>query len=99
VTVPTAIQEALESRGSDRAVYADTGEMRQRVNDTDWSATPLGPMSEWPQSLKTSVDIVLGSAFPQILLWGPALVQIYNDGYRDIMGRKHPIGFGMPTLE
>jgi PAS domain S-box-containing protein len=99
VTVPTAIQEALESRGSDRTVYADTGEMRQRVNDTDWSATPLGPMSEWPQSLKTSVDIVLGSAFPQILLWGPALVQIYNDGYRDIMGRKHPIGFGMPTLE
>jgi PAS domain S-box-containing protein len=99
VTVPTAIQEAPESRGSDRTVYADTGEMRQRVNDTDWSATPLGPMSAWPQSLKTSVDIVLGSAFPQILLWGPALVQIYNDGYRDIMGRKHPSGLGMPALE
>jgi signal transduction histidine kinase len=99
VTVPTAIQEAFDSHGSDRTVYADTGEMRQRVQDTDWSATALGPMSEWPQSLKTGVDIVLGSAFPQILLWGPELVQIYNDGYREIMGRKHPSGLGMATLE
>jgi signal transduction histidine kinase len=99
VTVPTAIQEQLESQGSDRTVYADTGEMRQRVHDKDWSATALGPMSAWPQSLKTSVDIVLGSGFPQILLWGPELVQIYNDGYREIMGRRHPGGLGMPTLE
>jgi signal transduction histidine kinase len=73
--------------------------MRARVHDMDWSATPLGPMSRWPQSLTTSVDILLGSAFPQILLWGPKLVQIYNDGYREIMGRKHPRGLGMPTLE
>jgi PAS domain S-box-containing protein len=99
VTVPTAIQEALESHGSDKTVYADIGEMRQRVHDMDWSATALGPMAEWPQSLRTSVDIVLGSAFPQILLWGPELVQIYNDGYREIMGRKHPGGLGMATLE
>jgi signal transduction histidine kinase len=73
--------------------------MRQRVHDMDWSATALGPMSEWPQSLRTSADIVLGSAFPQILLWGPELVQIYNDGYREIMGHKHPGGLGTPTLE
>jgi signal transduction histidine kinase len=100
VTVPTAIQEAHESLGgSDRTIYADTGEMRQRVHDMDWSATPLGSMSEWPQSLRTSVDIVLGSAFPQILLWGPELVQIYNDGYREIMGGKHPAGLGMASLE
>jgi PAS domain S-box-containing protein len=99
VTVPTAILEAPESQGSDKTIYADTGEMRHRVQETDWSATPLGPMSGWPQSLKTSVDIVLGSAFPQILLWGPKLVQIYNDGYREIMGSRHPNGLGMPTLE
>jgi signal transduction histidine kinase len=99
VTLPTAIQEATESLGTDRTLYAGTGEMRERVREMDWSATLLGPMPEWPQSLKTSVDIVLGSAFPQILMWGPELVQIYNDGYREVMGRKHPRGLGMPTLD
>ncbi|HYW30606.1 MAG TPA: PAS domain S-box protein [Gemmatimonas sp.] len=32
-------------------------------------------------------------------MWGPALVQIYNDGYRDFMGAKHPAGLGQPTHE
>jgi signal transduction histidine kinase len=34
-----------------------------------------------------------------IVLWGPALVQIYNDGYRMIMGAKHPAGLGMSNRE
>ena len=32
-----------------------------------------------------------------VLLWGVDLVQIYNDGYRVIMGNKHPAGMGQPT--
>ena len=34
-----------------------------------------------------------------IVLWGPALIQIYNDAYRDLMGDKHPGGLGQPTRE
>ena len=34
-----------------------------------------------------------------ILLWGPELIQIYNDGYREVMGAKHPAGLAMPTRE
>ena len=34
-----------------------------------------------------------------VLLWGPELVQIYNDGYAEIMGKKHPAGMGQPTSE
>ena len=30
----------------------------------DWSSTPLGPILGWPQSLKTTVDIILRSPFP-----------------------------------
>jgi signal transduction histidine kinase len=93
------MQPAAELRHSEKTLHSGTGEMGARVRDLDWSTTPLGPVSQWPQSLKTSVDIVLGSAFPQILLWGPQLIQIYNDGYREIMGRKHPRGLGMPTVE
>ncbi len=35
--------------------------------------------------------------FPAVALWGPELVQIYNEGYRVIMAQKHPAGLGMPT--
>lgn len=34
-----------------------------------------------------------------IILWGPNLVQVYNDGYRALMGKKHPRGLGQPTRE
>ncbi|MDQ2773440.1 MAG: ATP-binding protein [Acidobacteriota bacterium] len=34
-----------------------------------------------------------------VLLWGPALIQIYNDSYRELMGDKHPAGLGQPTRE
>ncbi len=34
-----------------------------------------------------------------VALWGPDLVQIYNDGYAEIMGQKHPAGMGQATSE
>ncbi len=31
--------------------------------------------------------------------WGPELVMIYNDGYRSILGARHPDAFGLPFNE
>ena len=73
--------------------------MRTRVRDFNWAATPVGPVAEWPPSLRTTVDLVLGSAFPQIVVWGPELIQIYNDAYRELIGTKHPSALGQPTRE
>ena len=73
--------------------------MRERVRELDWASTSVGAMEEWPQSLRTAVELALSSAFPTIVLWGPELIQIYNDGYRRIMGAKHPDGLGCPTRE
>jgi PAS domain S-box-containing protein len=75
------------------------GEMAGRVRAFDWSATPLGPREEWPQSLRTAVQMVLAAPFPNVLLWGPDLIQVYNDAYRDLMGTKHPAGLGRPTRD
>ena len=80
-------------------VFAGLGEMRGRFRSFDWSSSSLGPVEAWPQSLKSVVSTILGSAFPNIVLWGPDLTQLYNDGYREIMGAKHPTGLGMPTQE
>ncbi|MBD9545437.1 MULTISPECIES: PAS domain-containing hybrid sensor histidine kinase/response regulator [unclassified Pseudomonas] len=63
----------------------------------DWTCTPLGAASDWPQSLRTAVDIVIHSPMPMLLLWGPQLTQIYNDGFALLAGSKHPHAFGQPT--
>ena len=76
---------------------SDSTETGLLVRTLDWSRTPLGPVAAWPESLRSSVDLVLACSFPMILLWGPNLVQIYNDGYSTIMGAKHPQGMGQAT--
>jgi signal transduction histidine kinase/CheY-like chemotaxis protein len=73
------------------------GEMGGLVRAHDWSATPLGPIEGWSPGLRTTVEIVLACGFPMVALWGPELIQVYNDGYRALMGDKHPAGLGQAT--
>ncbi|OOW00663.1 PAS domain-containing hybrid sensor histidine kinase/response regulator [Pseudomonas sp. MF4836] len=63
----------------------------------DWTTTPLGAAGQWPQSLRTAVDIVIHSPMPMMLLWGEQLTQIYNDGFALLAGNKHPQAFGKPV--
>ena len=93
---PSASPRAIDERAR---LFAGTGEMKGRCRGFDWSATPLGKVEQWPASLRAIVATMLDSAFPNIVLWGPELLQIYNDGYREVMGRKHPWGLGIPTQE
>ena len=76
-----------------------SGEMRRRVRDFDWAATPLGPRAGWPASLKLAVDLVLDSGFPMAVRWGPALTCIYNDAYAGLLGERHPEALGLPLRE
>jgi PAS domain S-box-containing protein len=76
-------------------VLSGGGEMGALMRATDWAATPLGPVEMWPQSLKTAVSILLDSRFGMYIAWGPKYAQIYNDGYRPILGAtKHPRAMG-----
>jgi PAS domain S-box-containing protein len=75
------------------------GEMRALVRDFDWTATPLGPLEGWPQSLQTAVSICLASRFPIVIYWGSAYVTLYNDAYSDILGEKHPWALGRGAHE
>ena len=76
---------------------AGSGEMAGRIRAHDWAATPLGPIQDWPQNLRTAVDLTLDSPSAAILLWGPQDTQVYNDRWRMLMGGKHPSGLGQPT--
>ena len=56
------------------------GEMGRLIRALDWSSTPLGPIASWPQGLRTTVNLCLASDLPICIIWGPELVQLYNDG-------------------
>ena len=63
----------------------------------DWAKNPLGEANDWPQSLRTAVDIVVHSPMPMQLLWGRELIQLYNDGFALLAGNKHPDAMGQPA--
>jgi len=83
----------------DLSWLAGGGEMGALIRSMDWSATPLGPLHTWPQSLRTSVSLCLSSTFPILVAWGPDDIQIYNDAYRPICGDLHPRAMGGPFKE
>ena len=74
----------------DIAFLADNGEMANLIRSKDWADTPLGPVQQWPESLRTTIGLCLGSSFPINIVWGPQHIQIYNDGYRVLCGAGHP---------
>ena len=68
------------------------GEMGELTRQFDWAKTSAGSIDNWPQSLKTTVGILLHSAFPMFLFWGSDLISFYNDPFRPSLGAsgKHP---------
>jgi PAS domain S-box-containing protein len=70
--------------------------MGARVRAFDWENTPLGSISSWPQSLKTTIDLMMASQLAMNLIWGPERILIYNEVHRAFMGTKHPGAFGRP---
>ncbi|MEV0458203.1 SpoIIE family protein phosphatase [Catellatospora methionotrophica] len=78
---------------ADPAVAAD-------MRAVDWTATPLGAVGDWPQSLRTAVGILLSSRFPMWMAWGPQLTFFCNDAYRrDTLGHKYPWALGRPASQ
>jgi len=75
------------------------GDMRARIATHDWANSPLGPLSGWPQSLKTLVELMLASAQPMFLAWGRERTWVYNDAFTPILGLKHPTALGSPAME
>jgi signal transduction histidine kinase/DNA-binding response OmpR family regulator len=98
VTVPDDSPEpAIELPAA--AAPPNGGVMGRLIRQKDWSATPLGPIHAWPQSLRTAVGICTESRYPMAIWWGPGIVQLYNDGYIPVLGAKHPHALGQNGRE
>jgi signal transduction histidine kinase/CheY-like chemotaxis protein len=70
------------------------------VRAMDWKSFPVGPAADWPQSLRTALDICLNSRFPMALYWGSQFAMLYNDDLVPMVGaKKHPWALGRPAQE
>ena len=74
--------------------------MGQCIRETDWSATPLGAYTTWPQSLRSTLSLVLNAKGIAALYWGAEQWLLYNDAYGAALGDRHPWAFGrrMPEV-
>jgi signal transduction histidine kinase len=73
--------------------------MADLMRELDWSATPLGSADAWPETLRSTLNLCLDSAFPIAIYWGPELALLYNDAWSPILGNKHPWALGRPAVE
>jgi PAS domain S-box-containing protein len=75
------------------------GETGRLIANKDWSKTSLGPLRDWPASLKTMVGFLLRSPVPIVMLWGERGVMLYNDAYSVFAGARHPQLLGSNVRE
>ena len=73
--------------------------IRVAFRSHDWSGTTLGAESSWSPALRSSLLHILWSAFPNMVLWGPDLVQLYNEPYLDLVGDARAAGLGAPARD
>jgi len=69
----------VNDRSGDMAFLSGGGKMGARIRTMDWSGTSLGPIGQWPQSLRSVINLLLQLRFPAILFWGTDLTAIHND--------------------
>jgi PAS domain S-box-containing protein len=73
--------------------------MHELIDRFDWSKTPLGPISVWPEALGSAVRLMLASDTPMVLLLGPQGVLLFNDGYASFAGARYKSLIGLPAVD
>ncbi|OKH40494.1 hypothetical protein NIES2119_02440 [[Phormidium ambiguum] IAM M-71] len=80
-------------------IFVCGGSMGALMRCFDWESTPLGIVENWPQSLRTAVNILLNSPYPTFICWGYHSIKLYNDNYIPYLVEKHPQALGKPLPE
>lgn len=75
------------------------GECARLIAALDWSATRLGPITDWVPSLRTMTAFLLRAPLPMVMLWGEDGIMIYNDAYSVFADARHPELLGSKVRE
>jgi hypothetical protein len=86
--VPTEPRPRLEPEGYEpiRVPVPGHGRATPTYPPPDPAAYVEGQRAS-ADGLRGVVDMMLGHPVPMLVLWGPGLIQIYNDGYAAMAGR------------
>lgn len=66
----------------------------------DWSRCELGPQDAWPHALRMTLDIMLNTPLPMLLMWSRRQVMLYNQAYANDVGSASasPPGGTVPAV-
>ena len=59
---------SVEKAAGERDWLRDGGETGRLIAARDWARTPLGPLEQWPAALHTTLNLMLRSPVPIVLL-------------------------------
>jgi PAS domain S-box-containing protein len=70
------------------------------VRTFDWASTPLGPLEDWPESLRGYILHIMSNPSPRLICWGSSMTIIYNEACIPLFGEKHPkcLGGSAPVM-
>ncbi len=98
-TGQTALDQGGRTSDID-ALFLSLGQLGRDLRAVDWAATPLGPPRQWPQSLKSTLQLMLTSRFSMWMAWGPQLTFFANEAYcRATLAKKYPWALGKPAQD
>ncbi len=83
-------------RASSPEFLPKTGRIADAIRSKDWSASPLGPIRDWPRALKMTLSLALRNKFPVAICWGPDFISLYNDAMHAVIGEEGTARLGRP---
>lgn len=80
-------------------LLAGTNPFFDFLRNLDWAQTGFGPISTWTPQFQILINMLLLDPRPTSLVWGPDRLMFYNLPYLEIVGERHPAGFGLPFAQ
>lgn len=61
------------------------GDIAQLLEKFDWCNHPMGCVKDWSPIFRSTLSIIINSAFPMFLFWGKEYYCFYNDAFTEIL--------------
>jgi signal transduction histidine kinase len=89
----------MEAVTRDFHLLGSAGAVRAGYHLHDWTGSPLGAPASWDPALRNAVSLILESAFPMYIAWGPRLTMLYNAAYIPLLDGRHPSALGTSLVD
>lgn len=91
-----ALSDTRHPNGEDWSDSLPINDGTKFFKSIDWFLSTLGPLEEWPATLRFAVRLMLSDSRGACIYWGDEWVAIYNEVYTPMAGQAHPNLMGKP---